>query len=172
MSKNVIQKCNAIKMRLLAAKITTEMHRQQKAPGLFTSVQLKRISFGHCAVQTHFFCDCTAQMHFFCDCAAQTHFFCDLAAQTHFFGRKMRLTIPIALFRKKMRRARTNAFFRKKNAPRADKCIFQSHFCNLRSKTLSQRIFKTHFKCDLRRQTHFKCDLSIKSYFFCAMEEW
>lgn len=65
-----------------------------------------------------------------------------------------------------MRRARTNAFFRKKNAPRADKCIFQSHFCNLRSKTLSQRIFKTHFKCDLRRQTHFKCDLSIKSYFF------
>ena len=65
MSKNVIQKCNAIKMRLLAAKITTEMHRQQKAPGLFTSVQLKRISFGDCAVQTHFFCDCTAQMHFF-----------------------------------------------------------------------------------------------------------
>ena len=55
MSKNVIQKCNAIKMRLLAAKITTEMHRRQKAPGLFTSVQLKRISFGDCAVQTHFF---------------------------------------------------------------------------------------------------------------------
>ena len=101
MSKNVIQKCNAIKMRLLAAKITTEMHRQQKAPGLFTSVQLKRISFGDCAVQTHFFCDCTAQTHFFGDCAAQTHF----------FGIKMRLTIPIALFRTK-------------NALRPDKRIF------------------------------------------------
>ena len=142
MSKNVIQKCNAIKMRLLAAKITTEMHRQQKAPGLFTSVQLKRISFGDCAVQTHFFCDCTAQMHFFCDCAAQTHFFCDLAAQTHFFGRKMRLTIPIALFRKK-------------NAPRPDKRIFslkkcaarrQVHFSIAFLQPPQQDLIATHFQ--------------------------
>lgn len=100
-------------------------------------------------------------------------FFLRFGSPNAFFWKKNAIDNPNRTFsQKKMRRARTNAFFRKKNAPRADKCIFQSHFCNLRSKTLSQRIFKTHFKCDLRRQTHFKCDLSIKSYFFCAMEEW
>ena len=141
MSKNVIQKCNAIKMRLLAAKITTEMHRQQKAPGLFTSVQLKRISFGDCAVQTHFFCDCTAQMHFL-----------RLRSPNAFF---LRFGSPNAFFWKKNAIDNPNRTFSQKNAPRPDKRIFslkkcaarrQVHFSIAFLQPPQQDLIATHFQ--------------------------
>lgn len=167
-SKNAMQlKCDCL-LQKLRLKCTADKRRLgslqvcSSNAFLLAIAQSKRIFFAIVQPKRIFFAIAQPKRIFFAIWQPKRIFLeekCDWQSQSHFFAQKMR-------------RARTNAFFRKKNAPRADKCIFQSHFCNLRSKTLSQRIFKTHFKCDLRRQTHFKCDLSIKSYFFCAMEEW